>query len=349
MSQLDYFTSKLPAETRVLIYEFLFSDSRYARRQSGGRTPIAAIISTCTLINTEALDTFHNLKTVRLTVYQLRKALSSKAFCRHVREVQIYGSYNPDESRSLYRVIHQALRLPKIRSLTIALDILADPDDVDTTVTPPPHECSMFADDFAEEMDFGKLTCVGVGRWKLPPPLNEVEIVYTTLVELWPHVVATPKPSAALMQAEGLIRSWELGAHSDGIDHPTTVWSWVSHTSFPLWLALLQATIDLPQNDDWWQRGLDAYLYCVVFAPDPRRTPPIPLHELSPETIDEEKLSYWSNIFAFNLTRSVVMVGRPQEDRQDVRQMYWPEIDGRDQIGLVKSREVRSLDAALEG
>ncbi|KAK3676908.1 hypothetical protein LTR78_003112 [Recurvomyces mirabilis] len=296
MSQLDYFTTKLPAETRVLIYEFLFSDSRYARRQSGDRTPIAAIISTCTLISTEALDAFYNLKTVRLMVYQLRKALSSKTFCRHVREVQIYGSYDPDESRSLHRVIRQALRLPKLRSLIIALDILADPDDFDTAILPPPNEGSMFIDDFAAEMDFGKLTCFGVGRY-----------------------------------------------------HPTTVWSWVSHTSFPVWLALLQATIDLPHNDDWWQRGLDAYLNCVIFAPDPRRTPPVPLHGLSLETVDEKELSYWSNIFAFKLTRSVVTVGRPQEDRQDVRQIYWPEIDGRDPIGLVKSREVRSSDAALEG
>ena len=81
-----------------------------------------------------------------------------------MRNIQLYNCYDPNDSDLVHTVLEEALRLSNICSLTIAQDVLADSDDDEIYVRLPHHECSMFIDDVAEDMQLDEATCVGIGR-----------------------------------------------------------------------------------------------------------------------------------------------------------------------------------------
>lgn len=247
MANVGYFINKLSPETRVLIYGFVFGDSPYVKRpvshkkrfsaQEATRyTPhqVQTLIHTSTfavskLISAEALETFYNVKTVRLTVPQLYAALWRADFTELARNVQLIDCISSPSPATLHYVLRNTSHLPRINLLTVASDCLA---------WVPAKKSNMTVREFAEEAMLGDVTCVDVGRYKLHAMDGRIDFVHTKLSRMWPKVQKTPDDFDAFQVAVGLLKGWDL------VGNLQNQMAWVSQTSLQLWVGLRQACID---------------------------------------------------------------------------------------------------------
>ncbi|KAK5112999.1 hypothetical protein LTR85_011021 [Meristemomyces frigidus] len=377
MATSNYFLDKLSAETRVTIYGFLFdssehvirtrndgvSDTRPAvedvrrivhglpRQEAVQDTMIeSAIFAVNKHISAEALETFYNAKTVRLTFEQLGgdggvcggSRMDYLNFVRRVEVVDCIGKF-PEAEDVRERLLRPSLRmaqgLPRLTSITILTDCLAYVSEVQTPIT---------VARFAQYAGLGEVVCTDVGRFTLQGELHSVKLANSKLLKMWPSVVDMPEDYDAWLEARNIVRKWNFGGVEEVIQM-----AWASHTSLRLWVGLSEQAVAAVGLDKAWPppdndpdsdyarwHDLVSWTVSISSGNSIRSTPQgadgarVPLHKLGPQH-DPATLTWATEFLAMNIETYYA-----QNDKRDYQttRVCWPELEGRQCVDSEISR-----------
>ncbi|PPJ51976.1 hypothetical protein CBER1_10699 [Cercospora berteroae] len=369
------FLDKLSAEIRVQIYGHVFREAdhvqtgasyrckHYNHREEGDEPTEAfveqsfiesPIMATNKQIHGEAVDTFYNEKIIRLTFTQLDVALGALAsgnsrsldktrymeMARHIEIVQCKSARRDSVQRCLAR-LHL---LPRLKSFTVLTEFL-------TTVGPPSEHYT--AQQWAADMGLSGLVCVDIGKFdfKDDSKLAKVQLLNSKLVRMWPAVKSTPEDYDPVKEVARLRKEWAMSASVSNL------YSWASHTSLRLWVAMHEALVvyaadkeagdDTANQDlgddhfiDWMRSTVQRGPSFTHFVNRPRGG--ISTHVLGPQH-DPARLEAATELLAMNIT-SYRLHAEDLEEGFPFRITYaspsWPELGGVD-IGAERSEQYR--------
>lgn len=262
-----YFTDKLSAEIRVRIYGFVFPEAR-ARRinpvelptqdgnahlsskaslanidsNPGDASQVAPdakqriatdIFAANKLIHKESIEAFYDTTIISATFEEFDHLLDLSYCHSLIRNVEIV-SCNTQLYRARYvsDLLLDAQELPRLKTFTILSDCLT-PTGAFSTHT--------IVRQFAISHGLGPVSCIDIGEYRLDGQFKGITFTHRKLSKLWPQVASTPDDFAALKDVMSLVEGSVSGALSN-------VMAWGAHTSFRLWIGLLQEFFDLSQD-----------------------------------------------------------------------------------------------------
>ncbi|KAM0705616.1 hypothetical protein Q7P35_006975 [Cladosporium inversicolor] len=214
-----------------------------------------SLLSVCQIVKAEAIEVLYDTKIVRGWPIDLDVMLESYDVHSRVRRIEITGlldfmnSHIPHSktrhARHLRDLLKKLQRLPRLRSILILSDCLTSKpyrlQDMWISVT-----------DFVPEAGLGPATCADIGRYQLHGKFEDVQIVNSKLVEMWPYVRDTPEDYDGLNDALAIIKSLR-----SSVDVPN-VSTWASHTSPRCWVDIQQQFLALFLSGEWAKLSQEA-------------------------------------------------------------------------------------------
>ncbi|KAM3416593.1 Glucan 1,3-beta-glucosidase [Cercospora zeina] len=377
------FLDKLSAELRVQIYGHVFGDAghvqpvasyrckQYDHREEGNESiedfaepPVieTSIMAANKQIHGEAVETFCNKKTIRMTFAQLGVALcalesGSSRSMNKTRYLELARYIEIVECKSARRnSVHKCFSrlhlLPRLKSLTILTEFL--------TAVGGAHN-HWTAQQWVSRMDLPGLVCIDVGKFEFEneSKLAKVQLVNSKLARMWPHVKSTPDDYDVVKVIDKIFAEWAISGPVSNL------LALASHTSLRLWVALHEILVALLAEEEadggarWRELDFDSSEYIRVstvfqwarstiqgFAPlrhwTNRPTDGIPMRALGPGH-GSARLGAATELLAMNIASYHVRDEYHVEDMV-INMIYgrpsWPEL-GEVDIGAKCSREQR--------
>ncbi|PIA94330.1 hypothetical protein CB0940_07967 [Cercospora beticola] len=361
------FLDKLSAEIRVQIYGHVFGEATHVRlapdhnltndtngdaessKASHKSFPVeTSIMAANKQIHEEAIETFYNKKTICLTFAQLHTALEAldSGASHHLdmaRRIEIVGCKSARVA-SVHYCLFRLHLLPHLKSLVILTEYL-------TTMGHPDLHCS--AQQWIADMGLSGLVCIDIGKFEFKDDskLAKVQLLNSKLVRMWPAVKSTPEDYDPVKEVARLRDEWAMSGFVSNL------YSWASHTSLRLWVAMHEALVvyaadkeaddttvtqDLEDDHfiDWMRSTVQRGPSFTHFVNRPRGG--ISMHALGPQH-DPARLEAATEFLAMNIT-SYKLHAEDLEEGFPFRITYaspsWPELGGVD-VGAEQSEQYR--------
>lgn len=245
-------TEKLSAEMRIMIYQHLFGAGKYAKlietqcnsnetdgeeeeegqKSSGGAESHAADMKLCTSIfavnkqlHDEALEAFYNNKTIRVTFQQLQRLADTPDAAYFIRDIEITHCLDAIP-KEIHLSLKAALRLPRLRSITILSDCISEGIH---------SSANMTVRGYVTLVNLGEVVCTDIGRYKLQGRFAPVQFAHRKILKMWPNVASTPDDFDVIAEIKEVSRHWEIVS-----DPAVNLESWASHRYLRIWVALWQ-------------------------------------------------------------------------------------------------------------
>lgn len=288
-------------------------------------------------IGSEALETFYNRKTVRLTFEQLYEDrwADYQDFLRNVEVidcVDAFRSGSVTKNSALIRAsLSIALNLPRLKSVTFLSDGLA---------YIPERPGAATVREWVNDLGLDGLLCEDVGLYKLHGQYAGVKIANSKLRKMWPNVASTPEDYDALRVVRKITNRWRI---SGDIADPV---AWASQTSLRVWVGLWERLIDFrkgaepsPLSSAGGSLSVQGYFELGSWAktvktspvvPKPGRDNLVPLHTLGRQH-DPQTLEWATELLAATIET------HKTDDGEDAKSC-WPEVDGCEGIGAQQAK-----------
>ncbi|KAK4544697.1 hypothetical protein LTR36_003946 [Oleoguttula mirabilis] len=371
MTTFSYFT-ELSAETRVLIYGFVFGTCSHVKRIAQDELPAHAkkderlvlfeepmmvdpvlvatsVLATNKLISGEAMETFYNTKNVRLTFTQVHDDVKLHTdYLDLVRNIEIIECFNHFlfQPRQVLRdALTQALQLPKIRSVTILTEYLAYNPNHPGYGDLNDHDLhSLSVSQFAKAAQLGTVRCTDIGRYEINGGVfSRVCFANSKLLRMWPDVKATPKGYDGYNASEEIQNLWGLSGYTANLV------AFASQASFRVWVGLYEQWLCCTGKHapgqltdiEWIERtSVDRYLKQrhpdATIVPRGSDGETVPLHMLGPQH-DTDTLAWATEFLALNIETFGYMKNGMPPEMADAK-AYWPELESGEGIDDAQAR-----------
>lgn len=346
MATLSYFTDKLSAETRVLIYGFVFGSVTHVKRLTQDEHAAGAkqdervilfdppaqpedvlaatsIFGTNKKISEEAIETFYHTKTLRMTFTQLSHDAEQHAdYLNLVRKLDSTDCFNHFIFRPrsvIYSALETALQLPSIKRVTVLTEYLAYNPNHPSYRTGHDRSCFASVRDLVEALELGQLLCVDIGRYEIKDAEFEGLLFENSkLLKMWPNVKSMPDGFDGYLATCGTMDDWQLLAASSNI------MAYASQTSFRVWVSLYESLLEwqdkgrpkvpypLRDTEYYDRRAIAQYIKSrdpdATITPQGQHGRSVPLHKLGPQH-DSDTLEWATELLAMNIEVFVFTAG----------------------------------------
>jgi hypothetical protein len=191
----------------------------------------------------EAIQVLYSTQIVRGSVSRMQDLFESQnaGFWTYAKRVEITRCDDQDHVKRILPTLHKLQNLPRIRSTVILSDCFTE----FRVATGNTAHLPMTVSKFAQDAMLGQVTCVDIGVYQLQGKLENVRIVNSQLVDLWPEVRNTPSGYDGVEDAMMVISDLETSECGHNVP------AWTAQTSLRCWVALQQKFLDLRVSGKW--------------------------------------------------------------------------------------------------
>ncbi|CZT15016.1 uncharacterized protein RCC_00929 [Ramularia collo-cygni] len=234
-----YLTDKLSSEVRIRIYEYIFSGARARRIEPARRATLGEHRQKSSLVP-RSDSSRHRLFPSHSCRYLLQageKRVSTNIFAvsKLIHNESIESFYNTTIISATWEEFHLLLTLGYPRSLIRNIEIVSC--NSQPGFGGYVHYLLSEARNIAATQDIYYLE-----RW-LHGQFDGIRFTHQKILRMWPEVINTPEGYDALREVGILLQESMVGGMFSNLA------AWGAHTSFRLWVGLLQ------QLSDHWCRG----------------------------------------------------------------------------------------------
>jgi hypothetical protein len=356
MEPQSAFLDKLPPETRLSVYSYVFgsslvikpssSDTALGMKKHQPEDTVylpgtyahldSSILATSKFIYNEARPILYRDKIIRGTTRDFKQLLESSDFADHARHIEIADCISTYQDADFRSILRRFQRLPRVRSLAILSDCLYLPEDGRTfTVT-----------QFCEGADLGEATCVDIGRYQLHGKYSSFQFAHRRLVQMWPSVKSTPENYDPFDDLDSIRDKWLMRSNGE-----LNLIPWLSQTSLRCWVGLLEETSKnihvfnpAPRMDSNASFSLDEIRAAIVIEFEKSMCPPntddrdleseaettrnvVAISRLAPQH-SHHTLSRFTELLSLNITTYMMQYKEANLLLRRCRRAYWAETDG---------------------